>query len=123
MVDGLNESLHRPDEESDRKGIPLQKSFQKVDVLAVTFFPRSLLDGSEEKELTCCTPSSSTNPHTFAICCRRKFKIGPPASKENSVPQGYFQELPVVGEGGKRIEVKLSLSCIEGFFLVQPPEL
>ena len=36
MVDGSNESLYRPDEESDpiwRKGIPLQKSFQKVDVL------------------------------------------------------------------------------------------
>ena len=35
VVDGSNESLHRPDEESDlilRKGIPLQKSFQKVDV-------------------------------------------------------------------------------------------
>ena len=34
MVDGSNESLYRPDEESDpilRKGIPMQKSFQKVD--------------------------------------------------------------------------------------------
>ena len=103
MVDGSNESLYRPDEESDpilRKGIPLQKSFQKVDVLAVTFFPRPLLDGSEEKELTCCTLSTSPNLHTFAICCRRKFKIGPPASKENSVPQGYFQELLTSCRGG-----------------------
>ena len=35
MVDGSNESLYRPDEESDailRKGIPLQTSFLKVDV-------------------------------------------------------------------------------------------
>ena len=35
VVDGLNESLYRPNEESDtilRKGIPLKKSFQKVDV-------------------------------------------------------------------------------------------
>ena len=38
MVDGSNESLYHPDEESDpilRKGIPLQKSFQKVDVCGV----------------------------------------------------------------------------------------
>jgi len=36
LVDGSNESLYHPDEESDPilwKGIPLQKSFQKVYVL------------------------------------------------------------------------------------------
>ena len=39
MVDGSNESLYYPDEESDlnlRTGTPLQKSFEKVDVLAAT---------------------------------------------------------------------------------------
>ena len=39
MVDGSNESLYCPDEESDpilRKGIPLQKSFQKVDVWGIS---------------------------------------------------------------------------------------
>ena len=38
MVDGSNESLYYPDEELDpnlRKGIPLQKSFEKVDVLSI----------------------------------------------------------------------------------------
>ena len=40
MVDGSNESLYRPDEESDpilRKGIPLQKCYQKLDVHTVHF--------------------------------------------------------------------------------------
>ena len=35
MVDGSNESIYYPDEELDPnlwKGIPLQKSFEKVDV-------------------------------------------------------------------------------------------
>ena len=35
MVDGSNESLYNPDEELDpnlRRGIPFQKSFEKVDV-------------------------------------------------------------------------------------------
>ena len=38
MVDGSNESLYYPDEELDpnlRKGLPLQKSFEKFDVWKV----------------------------------------------------------------------------------------
>ena len=45
MLDGLNESIYNPDEESGlnlRKGTPVQKSFEKVDVVTDVIFHLSL---------------------------------------------------------------------------------
>ena len=52
MVDGSNETLYYPDEESGlnlRTGTPLQKSFEKVDVVPFMQYVPNLFDNEASK--------------------------------------------------------------------------